>query len=168
MFVTRFGPVQTEYWAKEMPVAASQMFLPRSAHFIYLDSSGHVTFGATSTDKLYGWALVPQSFQIGSTAASNGYWTSSATAGADKVSVIPFACNLHIVYRVPTTPAGGLAVAARCGETCDIVGTNDGTIQYATPGTTSTDVLLVVGIPEDGDTNQIYVCANEGEIQKDT
>jgi len=166
MSEVRYGPVIGDYRAVELPVAASQMFHPNGAAFVYLDSSGYVTLAITATTYLFGWALVPRS--LAGTDLANGYWTSNATAGASKVPVIAAAMNPKVAYRVPTTAAGGLAVAARIGECSDLVGVNDGTIQYATPGTNATDVLLNVALPEDGDTNSIIVTFNPNTIQRDT
>ena len=165
-----FGPIRRIDLLNcvEMPVAASQIFHPQGGAIVYLDSSGHVTLALTATDKIWGWAFVPRSYEVGSTNASNGYWTSSSTAAADKVMVAPFAMNIGMLFKMPTTSAGGLAVRARSGETCDIVGVNNGTVQYATPGTTSTDVLLFITLDPDGDTNSALFTANEDELQKDT
>lgn len=171
MSEVRYGPVIGDYRTVEFPVAASQMFHPNGAAFVCLNSSGHVTLALTyvvgppeENICLFGWALVPRSLK--GTDQSNGFWTSSATAGASKVPVIVAAMNPKVAYRVPCTAAS--AIAKRLGECSDLVGVNDGTVQYATPGTTDADVLLNVALPEDGDTNSIIVTINPNAIQRDT
>lgn len=164
---SRFGLVNKGAVAKgsmrELPVAASQLVKPDSGMFVYLDSSGHVTLLLTATAYVYGWAFFPTSLIVGGTDDSNGYYTSNAVAGTDKVIV----CNsLDAIYRVPCTAT--LAVDARVGECADVAATNNGAGQTVTPGTNSQDVLLVVGIPEDGDTSSILVKLNPNEMQRDT
>ena len=160
----RYGHVGGGKWGRRHPVAATQYFHPRGSHFVYFDSNGRVTLALTSTATLGGWACVPTTFEPGSTADANGYWTSSATAGADKIFVIQ---DITAIYHCPTTAAGGLSVQARIGELSDIVGVNDGTAQYVTPGTNTTDVLINMGLIP-GETNEILVRINEAKNQKDT
>jgi len=164
-----YGPVVGNWDIHDEPVAASQIFHPTGGHLVYMDSSGHMTLALTAIGHLYGWCFAPRSFEVGSTAASNGYFTSSSTAGGTKLPVASFARNPGMRFKMPTTASGGLAVQARVGEACDIVGVNDGTAQYATPGTASTNVLLFDGLCEDGDTNAAYFTINAGsEIQTTT
>jgi len=166
MKLSELGPICREdhLIGVSLPVAASQKFHPNGASFVYLDSSGHVTLALTTTQYLFGWACPPRS--LDGDDLVNGYWTSSSTAGADKLLVYPAVLNLGVIFRAPC--ATGLAVAARVGECADLVGVNDGTIQYVDLSANTQDVLLVVGIPEDGDTNSILVTFNPNEIQRDT
>jgi len=147
-----------------LPVAASQMFHPDGGHFVYLDANGRVTLALTATQYLFGWACTPRSFAAGSTNESNGYWTSSSTAGADKVYVIT---DLTAVFCIPVDSSATLA-QARVGEACDLIGVNDGTQQVANPGTSTQDVLLIQGMFHDGDTDYVLVKLNPNEIQRDT
>ncbi len=162
------GPISGNVFCRDYPVAASQKFHPLGGKLVFLDSSGHVTLALTATATLFGLAVGKGSLGYDNTDATNGYYTSNATAGADKITVYPFAANPGMVFKMITTAAGGLAVAARVGETADIVGVNDGTAQYATPATTVTDVLLVVALEDDGDTNSAYFAVNPAKIQADT
>lgn len=146
------------------PIAASQMFHPNGGSLVYLDTNGRVTLALSATGSLYGWAETPHSLKPGSTDASNGYWTSSSTAGSDSCFVIS---DLTAVFEMPCT-SGTTYVDARDGELCDIVGVNDGTKQTASPGTNSTDVLIVFGGPLSGATDSIMVKLNDAEMQKDT
>jgi hypothetical protein len=168
MSEVRYGPVQgmTGLKVYEMPVAATQYFNPTGTFFCYLDSSGHVVMAITATQYLFGWVFAPTSFDAGSTAATNGYFTSSSTAAATKLLVAPFVANPGMVMRVKV--ATGLAVRARVGEVIDLVGVNDGTAQYADTTASTNDLLSVVDLPSDGDTNTILVVANPLEVQKDT
>lgn len=168
MSEVRYGPVIGSYNTIMFPVTDAQMFHPNGAAFVFLDANGKVSIAITATASLFGWALVPRSLK--GTDLTNGFWTSlsSGTTGVSYVPVIVAAMNPKVAYRVPTTAAGGLAVAARLGECSDLVGVNDGTVQYATPGTISTAVLLNVALPEDGDTNSIIVTFNPNTIQRDS
>lgn len=166
MSEVRYGPVIGSYNTIMFPVTDAQMFHPNGAAFVFLDANGKVSIAITATTSLFGWALVPRSLK--GTDQSNGFWTSltAASTGVSYVPVIVAAMNPKVAYRVPCTAAS--AVLARLGECSDLVGVNDGTVQYATPGTTDTDVLLNVALPEDGDTNSIIVTFNPNTIQRDT
>jgi hypothetical protein len=167
-----FGPLAQEKLIAFMyPVAASQLIQFVGGSLVYADASGHMTLALTATTTLFGWAKAPKSAQYGSSAASNGYWTSSSTAGLDKILVYPFAVNGDMLFKMPTillATSTGLCVAARVGETVDIVGVNDGTRQYAVPGTNTTDVLQFVALCEDGDTDAAYFAVNKAKVQADT
>jgi hypothetical protein len=166
-----FGPILRGHeWAKMYPVAASQLIQFIGGSLVYADSSGHMTLALTATTTLFGWAVAPTSAQYGSTDSTNGYWTSSSTAGLSKILVYPFIANPGLVFKMHTILAStstGLCVAARVGETADIVGVNDGTRQYAVPGTQSTDVLAFLALCEDGDTDAAYFTVNPGKMQLD-
>lgn len=163
-----FGPMNAAHLFSEMyPVAASQIFNFLGGWLVYANSSGHMTLALTATAKLFGYGIAPKSATFGSTANTAGYWTSSATAGADKILVFPFCFNPGMVFVMPTTASGGLCVQARVGECCDIVGVNDGTVQYATPGTISTKVLLFGGLLPNADTNAARFAINPAMIQAD-
>lgn len=167
-----FGPVLRGHeWAKQYPVAASQMIQFIGGSLVYADTSGHMTLALSATATLFGWAVAPTTAQYGSTDSTNGYWTSSSTAGLSKILVYPFAANGDLVFKMHTILAStstGLCVAARVGELADIVGVNDGTRQYAVPGTNTTDVLQFLGLCEDGDTDAAYFCVNKAKVQADT
>lgn len=164
MSEVRYGPVIGNYFAIEHPVANAQKFHPNGASFVYLDGSGHVTVAATNQATLFGWAMAPRSLK--GTHATAGYWTSGA-AGVDKVPVIVAAANLHVVFRVPLyLPATTPAVQDRCGEGAEINTLGATTyMQTVDLAATAVMVLLVVGLPEDGDTTSILVCFNPALIQ---
>jgi hypothetical protein len=162
MKLSELGPIiESNLVGVTLPVAASQKFHPNGASFVFLNTSGHITLNITATQYVFGWACPPRS--LDGTDLVNGYWTSSSVAGTDKLLVYPAVLNLGVIFRVPCTAAA--AVAARVGECADLVGVNDGTIQYVTPGTHTQDILLVVGIPEDEDTSSILVTFNPRELQ---
>ena len=145
-------------------IAATQHFHPQGGRMCYLDATGFVVGALTATGALFGWAEIGTSLKPGSTAASNGYWSSSSVANTDKCYVIN---DLTAVFEMPCA-SGTTYADARDGELCDIVGVNDGTIQTANPGTNVQDVLIVAGGPNTSATNSIMVKINFEELQTDT
>jgi hypothetical protein len=146
-----------------LPVAASQYFNNTGASWVYLDSSGNVTLALSATATLYGWAIVPTGQGAGT---SNSYWKSSATAGADTIQVIPV--NTALRFLVPN--AGTAVAQSDLGNTCDMVAVNDGTVQSANVGTSSTKVFIVDGLGTDvagGTTGDVIVKVNPAKIQAD-
>jgi len=167
MSEVRYGPVIGNYFAIEHPVAATQKFHPNGASFVYLDNVGHVTMAPSNHTCLFGWAMAPRSLK--GTDLTSGYWTSGAI-GISKLPVIVAAANLHVVFRVPLyAPTVTPAAQARCGEGCNVntlVATTY--MQTVDLSATSTNLaLLVVGLPEDGDTNSILVCFSPLLVQTD-
>lgn len=168
MSEVRYGPVIGNYNTVMLPVADAMKFHPNGGAFVYLDANGKVSIALTATEFLFGWALVPRSLAT-ATDISNGYWTSltAASTGVSKVPVIVAAMNPGVTFRVPC--GAGLAVAAEIGEAGDIILTsNNGTVQSVGTATSDHDVVLMVALPEDGDTNSILVTFNPNEIQRDT
>jgi len=147
----------------QQPVAASQVFYFNGSMFFYLDSSGYVVGSITATQYVCGWALCP----VSSDGTTQTYWTSSTTAGTSKVPCIMAQVNPGCVFRVPTTAAGGLSVQARVGECADLVGDN-ASAQYVTPATNVQDILIVVGVDPEGDTNACLVTFNPEEMEMET
>lgn len=146
------------------PVAASQKFYHNGAQFVYLDGNGHVTVAVTATTALYGYAIVPNGRGAGS---SDDYWQSSATAGADKIAVIPVSEGARFLC-----PADDTVTVAMQGNACDIaLTTADGSQQVVDVGTSTTDVLLIDGIGTDvagGSTTDVIVKMNPAKVQADT
>lgn len=154
--------------AEERSVAASQYFRHDGVNLVYLDDSGHVTLALTATATIYGRAIVPGGRGAG---ASDAYWLSSATAGADKVTVIPISASERFLVRAGGTAVGDTTVtAAMVGNACDIVAVNDGTATWADVDTSSTDVLLIKGVGTDygGSSTDVLVAINPSKIQADT
>jgi hypothetical protein len=158
MSEVRYGPVIKDYHARTFRVADAQKFHPNGAAFVYLDANGYVTLALTADVIIFGWAMIPRS--LGRDDLAAGYWTSktAASTGISYVPVIVARENPGVTYRVPC--AAGLAVLARCGELHDLISVNDGTKQYADLAAHATNVLAVVGLPNDGDTNSILVTIN--------
>ena len=154
------------YTSVEMPVAASQYFYHGGINLVYLDSSGHVTLALTATATLYGFANVPAGSGAGT---STAYWLSSATAGADKISVYPFALNPNLLLLLP---ADATVTAAMRGNACDIIAVNDGTATTIDVGTSTTDVMLIHGLGTDYKANavatDVVVSVNPAKLQADT
>lgn len=160
----KYGCIKGNISSKQYPVAASQYFHRNGGAFVYLDASGHVTLALTATATLFGYAIAPQSPNAVSAGSSSDYWKSSATAGADYVSVIT---DLNAEFLVP---ADATAAASDAGNACDLIGVNDGTVQQADIGTSSTDVLRIVGpgTAVGGASTDVVVRFNPAKMQSDT
>ena len=120
---------------KILPVAASQYFYHNGVNAVYLDGSGNVTLALTATATLYGVAIVPTGMGAGTDPL---VWKSSATAGADKIPVIPISDDDEFIF-----PSDGTVVAGDRGNACDLAAVNDGTATYVTRATDSTKVFII-------------------------
>lgn len=146
-------------------IETSQKVHPQSGRMCYAHTTGFLKLAISTTAALYGWAEIGTSLKPGSTHAALGYWTSSATAGVDGCYLIN---DITAVFEMPCY-TGTTYADARDGEVCDILlASNDGTPQYAQPGTSSTDVLIVAGGPNTSDTDSIMVKINFEKLQTDT
>ena len=127
------APKTTEY-----PVAASQYFYHNGINVVYLDGSGNVTLALTATATVLGIAVVPKGRGAG---ASDDYWLSSATAGADKIPVIDALDGYEFLL-----PADDTVTAAMRGNACDLIAANDGTATKVDVGTSSTDIFHIIDL----------------------
>lgn len=154
-----------KYRSIELPVAASQYFRHDGINLVYLDSNGRVTLALTATATLFGIAKVPTGTGAGTSA---NYWLSSATAGADKIAVYPFALNPDMPMLLP---ADATVTEAMRGNSCDIIAVNDGTATQVDVGTSSTKVLNILGRGIDYKFNaaasDVVVTVNIAKIQAD-
>jgi hypothetical protein len=150
------------FWA---PVAASLKVHPKGGFWVARDSSGNITLALDATATLYGWGHFPRSLEAGSTAASNGYWTSNSSAGVSRVLVD---IGIGTVFSMPVV-SGDVYAEARNGETCDITGvaSADGSPQEANLSASSTVVLVVEGGDLDN-TSLIYTSINPAKRQVDS
>ena len=128
-----------------VPFTASQIFSANGAAFIFQDSSGDSSLALNATAGLTGWFTgVGFSLDHPKVALdSNGIaeFTTSSTVTEYKAMM----AGPGDVFLVPTSAA---FAKARRGETCDITGVASnatGNIQKAVLGTTTTDVLRVIG-----------------------
>lgn len=148
----------------ELPVAASQYFYHNGVNAVYLDSNGLVTLALTATSTIYGIAVVPKGRGAGS---SDNYWLSSATAGKDKIPVIPATAGLSFLL-----PADDTVTAAMRGNACDLIAVNDGTATTVDVGTSSTDVFIIqdlgTNVKADASATDVVVKINPAKVQADT
>lgn len=160
----RYGPLNPGCKTVMMPVAASQFFRHDGPNAVYLDSSGHVTLALTATATLWGVAIVPAGRGAGT---SDDYWKSSATAGYDKIPVVPISENEYFLCKSDGTPT-----ASQAGNACDLIAVNDGTATTVDIGTSSTDVFLIVGrgvdFKKDAATADVVIQLNPAKRQADT
>jgi len=160
----RYGCIYPVPETVEYPVAASQYFRHDAPNFVYLDSNGRVTLALAATATIFGYAIVPKGRGAGT---SDDYWLSSATAGADKIGVIPATANYSFLCLADDTPT-----ASQAGNCCDLDAINDGTAYYVNIGTSSTDVLIIQGrgvdFKADAGANDVVVKINPTKIQVDT
>jgi len=135
------SPIFANPFYIKCPVAASQTFKRRSGHFVYL-SSNRVNIADSGTSQLFGWALVGKD------------WTSSSTAGADKVTVDTYPFHVWEVPARDTFTAANLE--AYIGDTCDLEVVSN--IQYVDNGESNEDTIVIVG--GDVDEQTLYVHMN--------
>ncbi len=126
----------------EFPVAASQAFTRRSGHFVKKDVNNRADIADSGDTQLQGWALVGKD------------WTSSATAGADKVTVDTHPLHVWEIPSDATFTAATLATIV--GETCDLIVNSN--VQQADFGESNEDVIMIVG--GDVDEQTLYVHMN--------
>ena len=139
------SPVFANPFLIKAPVAASQAFKRRSGHFVYL-SSNNVNIADTGTTQLWGWALVGKD------------WTSSSTAGADKVTVDT---NPYHVWEIPARDVFTAAnLAAYIGDHCDLEISS--VIQYVDNGESNEDTIVCIG--GDVDEQTLYVHMNPNKL----
>jgi len=162
----KYGIVNRDgFQGQVLSVAASQYFRHNGINLVYLDSNGRVTLALTATATLYGFAEAPAGRGAG---ASGDYWLSSATAGADEIVVYPFSLNPNMQLLLP---ADATVTAAMRGNSCDIIAVNDGTATTVDVGTSSTKVLIIVGLgtdfKKDAVATDVVVMINPAKIQAD-
>lgn len=152
-----YGCIDSSVTIKEYGVAASQYFYHAGEAFVYL-ASGLVTKALTATGTLMGYAIVPVGRGAG---ASDAYWLSSATAGADTLPVIVDPNARYLLPGIITTTLGML------GGAWDLVAVNDGTSTYVDLDTSSTDVViaLALGTEYGGSATDVLVKINPLKFQ---
>lgn len=161
--MAKYGCITGFHHSKVYPVAADQEFnTTQGGCWVIMNGSGFLEVALTATATLFGFAIAP----TGSTGAGTtaGIWKSSATAGADRIPVIR---NTDARFLMP---ADDTVTQAMIGNACDLIGVNDGTLQKADVGTSSTDVVVIddLGINAGGNTTDVVVKLNPAKIQADT
>lgn len=160
----KYGCITPNAKGRSYPVAASQYFNHNSGGWVYLDGSGHITNALTATATIFGWVDAPVG--TGAGAAGSAYWKSSATAGADSLFVVTDK-NAQFIM-----PADDTVTVAMAGNACDLVSVNDGTVQTADVGTSTTDVLIIQckasTIAAGMAVTDVVVMLNEAKRQTDT
>lgn len=161
----KYGPQDMELGPRprKMPFAASQKFHELGGAFVHA-ASGNMTLTLTATAYVFGWAMLGFGPDVEGITGSAGsrYWTSSATAGT-KYSVKPLSGAEVLVM-----PGDDSFVSAtHRGNACDLIGVNDGTVQQADIGTSTTDILRILGAGSDdgGSATEIVVMVNPAKLQ---
>lgn len=160
----KYGCIHPSPETVEVPVAASQFFYHNGVNAVYLDTSGHATLALTATATLYGIAIVPKGRGAGT---SDDYWKSSATAGKDKIAVIPATAGHKFML-----PGNITATAAMKGGAWDLISVNDGTATTVDLDTSSTDVFIMDDLASNvvagAGASDVIVRINPAKIQADT
>lgn len=160
----KYGCIHPHPETVEVPVAASQYFYHNGVNAVYLDTSGHATLALTATATLYGIAIVPKGRGAGT---SDDYWKSSATAGKDKIAVIPATAGHKFML-----PGNITATAAMKGGAWDLIAVNDGTATTVDLDTSSTDVFIVddlaTNVVAGAGIADVIARINPAKIQADT
>lgn len=128
----------------DAPVAASQVFKRRSGHFVRL-ASNNVNIAGSGHTEIWGWALVGKD------------WTSSATAGASKVTVDTHPYHVWEIPSDATFTASGLL--ALIGDTCDLIVNSN--IQQADVGENTEKVIVIIGGDVDNQTLYVHMNPNK-------
>lgn len=162
----KYGVINARgFQGKMLPIAASQYFRHNGLNLVYLDSNGRVTTALTATATLFGIAKAPAGRGSGT---SDDYFLSSSTAGKDEILVYPFVMNPGMLMLLP---ADATVTAAMRGNSCDIIAVNDGTATTVDVGTSSTKVLIIMGLgtdyAKDAAATDVVVVANPAKIQAD-
>lgn len=160
----KYGCIHPSPVTVEVPVAASQFFYHNGVNAVHLDTSGHATLSLTATATLYGIAIVPKGRGAGT---SDDYWKSSATAGKDKIAVIPATAGHKFML-----PGNITATAAMKGGAWDLIAVNDGTATTVDLDTSSTDVFIVddlaTNVVAGAGIADVIARINPAKIQADT
>lgn len=134
MGVLKYSQVKGPVVSRNFLLAASQVFKHLSGCFVQFNSSGNVLIAAANVTDIIGWAFT-------------GEWTSSASAGVDKVAVNT---ALDAEYEMPIYEDGptGTAVTeatlkGNVGKMCDIDVTSN--IQSVNTGGASYNIIQIVG-----------------------
>lgn len=134
-------PVLAQPLLKEVGLTASQVFKRRSGHFVKLVSN-YATIAGSGDVEIKGWALVGKD------------WTSSATAGQDKITID---ADPGHVWEIPADATfTESSLLALIGDTCDLIVNSN--IQQADIGESFEDVIVIMG--GDVDEQTLYVHMN--------
>ena len=133
----KYGWISGGKASHKFKMKASQTFNNLSGRFVALDANGYAEL-----------ALAADTFLIGYVEA--GAETTNAVDGVTQMNVI---VDPTAIYRIPIQ-SSDTVLQSEVGKTCDIA--IAGGIQYADVDATVTDVLKIVGIPDDT-TNEKWV-----------
>lgn len=162
----KYGPESYDQGPRprKMPMAASQKFHERGGAFCHA-VSGNLTLTLTATAYVFAWVLLgyaPDAPGMSSDAAGSRYFTTSATA-ATKYLAKPLSGS--DIYVMPGNSS--FVSATHRGVACDLIGVNDGTQQLADIGTSTNDILRILGGGNDegGLATDIIVMVNAAKLQ---
>jgi hypothetical protein len=146
-----------------LPFAASQYFHERGGALLFSDT-GNLKLALTATAHVFAWGMFgfsPDAPGVTGTAGSR-YFLSSATAGTKYLAKPLTGSEIFVM------PGDDSFVSAtHRGLDCDLVSVNDGTQQVADIGTTSTNILRIIGGGNDdgGLATDILVMINPIKLQ---
>jgi hypothetical protein len=147
----KYGHVEGPGRGREYPTAASQTFYRRGGKFVVL-RAGNITLCASNAATIAGWAITPKD------AEGYTYWTSSATAEADKLFVI-FPSS-EDVFEMPHSEATVVA-ASQIGWSARIK-IESGVQYFEVVNTAASSVLNIVDV--DSVNNTAFVKVNPGNL----
>ncbi len=149
---------------RKLPFAASQKFHELGGALLFSDA-GDLKLSLTATAHVFGWAVLGFGANvdgISTDAAGSRYWTSSSTAST-KYMAKPLTPSECIWMPGDASFVSG----THRGLDCDLIGVNDGTKQQADIGTSSTNILRIIGAGSDdgGSATDILVMINPIKLQ---
>ena len=162
----RYGCLHPNPITREFPCNASEVWHHAGANVCFLDGSGYISQALGSTEKVFGYAIIPAGMGAGSATAS---WKASATDGADKVAVIPASAGYDFLL-----PADNTITVAMVGNAADIthVSATDAIASVVTTATTDDDIFIIQGRGVDfvagAAATDVVVKFNPSERQADT
>ena len=164
MASVKYGCLDPDPKTKMYPVAASQYFYHEGCNAVIVDDDGNIRQLLTLDETIFGVAIVPAGRGAG---ASDSYWLSSATAGADKIPVVMAISGYTFLF-----PSDATITESMKGNACDIVAVNDGTATYVAPGTGTEDVFTIedlgINVSAKASATDIVVKLNLNNLQSDT
>lgn len=161
----RYGCLNPKAVTVEYPCNADEVWHHDGANVCFLDSSGYISQALGSTEKVFGYAIIPTGMGAGSAVAS---WKAGAD-GVDKIPVVLASAGEDFLL-----PSNATITVAMVGNAADIANDSatDTTASLVDIGTTTDDIFIIQGRGVDfvagSAATDVVVKFNPSERQADT